>query len=52
MKTFIAIVIGMVLLEIIRTIIDIIMLDYDKDYKKKEEKKDYYGRLKWKRKYG
>lgn len=42
MKIFGGIVIGILLIEIIRTIIDIIMLNYDEE----EKKKDYYGRLK------
>ena len=49
MKLAVGIILGVLILEVVRTIIDIIMLNYDKDYKELEEKKDYYGRLKWKR---
>lgn len=42
MKLVCGIIIGILLIEIIRTIIDIIMLNYDED----EKKRDYYGRLK------
>lgn len=46
MKLAVGIILGVLILEVVRTIIDIIMLNYDKDYKELEEKKDYYGRLK------
>lgn len=46
MKLAVGIILGVLILEVVRTIIDIIMLNYDKDYKELEDKKDYYGRLK------
>lgn len=46
MKLAVGIILGVLLIEVIRTIIDIIMLNYDKDYKELEDKKDYYGRYK------